>query len=296
MSGLAGRSGQRAGLVGQPLRRRHSQVMHDAAFAAAGINAAYELHEVAPDDLSAFVAGVRTDAAWLGFQITSPHKQAVVALLDEVEPDALAIGAVNSVERTGDGRLLGFNTDAPGFTAAVAVDPGVDVTGRHVVLIGAGGAARAVAVACLAAGATSLTVANRTGATAVALAGSLWDPDRARGLGLADPALPALLGRADLVVNATTVGMTSGGTPVDVAALGPATVVLDLVYQPSVTPLLAAVRARGLRGANGAGMLVAQAVIAWVRWTGAADPTDVMRAALDGMVAEPEPEPEHGPA
>ncbi|HUG85497.1 MAG TPA: shikimate dehydrogenase [Euzebya sp.] len=283
---------RRVALIGQPLRRRHSQVMHDAAFAATGIDARYELREVGEEGLGAFVAEVRDDPAWYGFQITAPHKQAIVGLLDRVDPDATAIGAVNSVQRLADGSLVGFNTDAPGFVAAVRRDLGSTLMDAHVVLLGAGGAARAVATACLRHGAASLMIANRTPATAVALAAAInatADPTSSGtgtaslGCGLDDPALPDRLARADLLVNATTVGMTSPGLPVDISLVSATTAVLDLVYVPPQTPLLAAARARDLVAANGAGMLVAQAAIAWMRWTAAADPTDVMRAALAGM-------------
>lgn len=276
-------SRRRVGLIGSPLRRRHSKVMHDAAFDAAGVDARYELHERDADGLGAFVAGVREDPAWLGFQITAPHKQAVVPLLDDVDDVARRIGAVNSVARSEEGRLVGFNTDAPGFAAAVAADLDVNLQGADVVLVGAGGAARAVAMACAQTGTASLVIANRTASAAAELAAELPD---ATGLGLDDPRLPGCLRRADLLVNATTVGMTSGDTAVDPTVLMPGAAVFDLVYVPPVTPLLAAAAAHGLSTANGSGMLVAQAAIAWQRWTGAADPTAVMRPALDAMVAD----------
>jgi shikimate dehydrogenase len=278
---------RRVALIGRPLRRRHSSVMHDAAFAAAGIDARYELRELEAHELPAFVAAARSPA-WLGFQITAPYKQAVVPLLDGVEDAAQQIGAVNSVERTGDGRLVGFNTDAPGFAAAVRQDLGLDLAGARVVVIGAGGAARAVVAACRAAGVAGLLVANRTAATAAALAATAGG-EGAVGCGLDDPRVAAALARADLLVNATSVGMLAPGAPVSVDLLPPGAAVFDLVYAPPVTPLLAAARARGLRVANGAGMLVAQAAIAWARWTGAGDPTTVMadavRPLLDGGTA-----------
>lgn len=305
---------RRVALIGRPLRRRHSAVMHDAAFAAAGIDARYELCELEPHELAGFAAAAR-DRAWLGFQITAPYKQAVVALLDEVEDEARRIGAVNSVQRTEDGRLVGFNTDAPGFAAAVRQDLDLDLAGARVVVAGAGGAARAVVAACRAAGVADLLVANRTAAVAAALAAAAGgarpaegggradgagarSADRADGAlsaaaaaggvvgcGLDDPRVAAALGRADLLVNATSVGMVTPGVPLPVGALPPDAVVFDLVYTPPVTPLIAAARDRGLRTANGAGMLVAQAAIAWMRWTGAADPTAVMRDAVRALLA-----------
>jgi shikimate dehydrogenase len=271
---------RRVALIGRPLRRRHSQVMHDAAFAANGIDARYELRELEAGEVAAFVAEARRPE-WLGFQITAPYKRDVMALLDAVEPEAEAIGAVNSVTRTADGALVGFNTDAPGFAAAVRHDLGMELGGARVVVAGAGGAAHAVAHAAVGAGAAEVRVVSRTLAPAQALA------DRVGGVvpgTLDDRALPGALAAADLLVNATTVGMLSPGVVVDPALLGEDAAVFDLVYVPLETELLRAARARGLRAAGGAGMLVAQADIAFRRWTGVADVSDVMQAAVEPLL------------
>src|SRR5690606_19158848 len=119
---------RRVALIGTPLRRRHSQVMHDAAFAANDIPSRYELFVLAPDALPGFVQQVRA-SDWYGFQITAPYKLAIIELVDEVEPQALAIGAVNSVYRRADGALDGFNTDAPGFAAAASAELGIAFEG-----------------------------------------------------------------------------------------------------------------------------------------------------------------------
>jgi shikimate dehydrogenase len=273
---------RRVALIGRPLRRRHSQVMHDAAFAANDIDARYELRELEHDELPGFVAQAR-GPEWLGFQITAPYKRDVMALLDAVEPEAEAIGAVNSVMRAPDGALVGFNTDAPGFAAAVRRDLGMGLEGARVVVAGAGGAAHAVAHASVSAGAAEVRVASRTLEPARALA------DRVGGVvpgTLDDPALTGALAAADLLVNATTVGMLTPGMVVDPALLGEHAAIFDLVYVPLETDLLRAARARGLRAAGGASMLVAQAVIAFRRWTGADDVTDVMQAALAPLLLE----------
>jgi shikimate dehydrogenase len=268
-------------LIGRPLRRRHSQAMHDAAFAAHGIDARYELRELAPEQLPGFVAEAR-GPEWLGFQITAPYKRDVMELLDAVEPAAEAIGAVNSVARDESGALVGFNTDAPGFAAAVERDLGLSPAGLRVVVAGAGGAAHAVAHALVAGGAAEVRVASRTAEPARALA------DRVAGVvpgTLGDPEVRDALAAADLFVNATTVGMLTPGPVVDPALLRDDAAVFDLVYVPLETELLRAARARGLRAANGAGMLVAQAVIAFRRWTGVADVTGVMAAAVEPLLA-----------
>lgn len=283
---------RRVALLGKPLRRRHSQVMHDAAFAAAGIDARYELLELEPDEVEAAVRAARRPQ-WLGLQVTAPYKQRVAGLCDEVEADAATIGAVNSVARTARGGLVGFNTDAPGFRAGVELAMGRSLGGARVVVAGAGGAAHAAVFACLAAGARRVTVANRSPAAAVALA------ERMRGVGRApvttmaldDPALAGALGAADLAVNATTVGMLAPGMTIAVDALPAGATVFDLVYVPLETPLLAAARARGLRASNGAEMLVQQAAIAFERWTGVGGMADVMRAAVAPLLADPAARP-----
>jgi shikimate dehydrogenase len=275
-------------LLGNPLRRRHSQVMHDAAFAAAGIDARYVLRELAPDEVEAAVAEAR-GPGWLGLGVTAPYKKVVAGLLDDVEPDAAAIGAVNNVVRTDDGRLVGFNSDAPGFRAGVEIALGRSLTGLDVVVAGAGGAAHAVVFACATAGARRVTIGNRTVAAAEALAGRFAGagPGELAAVALGDPAFAAALRAADLAVNATTVGMVDPGATIDVALLPAGAIVFDLVYVPAETPLLAAARGRGLRAANGSEMLIAQAAIAFERWTGVGGMADVMRAAVAPLLADP---------
>ena len=273
---------RRVALIGKPLRRRHSQVMHDAAFEANAIDARYELREIDPDQLAAFVDEVR-DPAWFGFQVTAPYKRDIMALIDEVEPQAAAIGAVNSVERREDGTLVGFNTDAPGFAAAVQRDLGRDFRDARVVVAGAGGAARAAVRAAIDGGASAVLVAGRRRDAAEELAREAGAPASATTFD--DAALADALQDADLVVNATTVGMIDAGTPIDPAQLGTGAAVFDLVYVPPETELTRAVRARGLPAANGAEMLVAQAEIAFERWTGVAGTADVMRDAVAPLIA-----------
>lgn len=275
-------------LLGKPLKRRHSQVMHDAAFDAARIDARYVLRELEPDEVEAAVAEAR-GPDWLGLGVTAPYKLDVARLCDEVEADAQAIGAVNNVVRTGEGRLVGINTDAPGFRAGAELAMGFPIRGSEVVVAGAGGAARAVVYACLRAGVARLTVGNRTRAAAEALAEQLRGVSRThlRPVGLDDPDFAAALGSADLAVNATTVGMIDPGMTMPVEALPDWATVFDLVYVPPETPLLQAARARGLRAANGSEMLIAQAAAAFQRWTGVSGMADVMRAAVAPLLADP---------
>ena len=268
---------QRVVLIGKPLKRRHSAVMHNAAFATAGIDARYEAVELEPDEVAGIVDQARREAGWLGLQVTAPYKKLVAGLVDEVEADAQAIGAVNSVAKTADGRLVGFNTDAPGFRAAVTQALGRPLQGLDAVVVGAGGAAHAVVFALKQAGVRRLTVANRSlpanvvGEQVVPLDGADF---------------MAAVRSADLAVNATTVGMVDAGMTIPVDDLPAHATVFDLVYVPPETPLLAAARDRGLRAANGEEMLVQQAAIAFERWTGIGGMADVMREAAGPLFAD----------
>jgi shikimate dehydrogenase len=279
---------RRVGLIGKPLKRRHSQVMHDAAFDAAGIDARYVLLELEPEAVESAVQEARGDG-WLGLGVTAPYKQVVANLVDEVEPEAQVIGAVNNVVRTADGHLIGFNTDAPGFRAGVELAMGRSLEDAAVVVVGAGGAARAVVHACLSAEVRRLVVANRTVETARALMAPLyWIGQAKRDVTeLGNAAFHDALKTADLVVNATTVGMIDPGMTIPVDGLPATTTVFDLVYVPSETPLVAAARARGLRAANGSEMLIAQAAIAFERWTGVGGMADIMRTAVRPLLADP---------
>jgi shikimate dehydrogenase len=279
---------RRVALLGRPLKRRHSVVMHNAAFDAAGIDARYELMEIEPEAVEGAVAAAR-GPDFLGLGVTAPYKRVVAELCDEVEPEATAIGAVNNVVRTDDGRLVGFNSDAPGFRAGVELALGRPLAGLHVVVAGAGGAAHAVVHALLAAGVARLTIGNRTLARAADLATRFAGagPGALTAVRLDDPAFVGALRSADLAVNATTVGMIDPGATIEVDALPPGAAVFDLVYVPPETPLLRAARERGLRAANGSEMLIAQAAIAFERWTGVGGMAGVMRAAVAPLLADP---------
>ena len=270
---------RRIALIGSPLKRRHSVVIHNAAFSAHGIDATYELRPIDPDDVGAFFSEAR-GPDWLGFGVTAPYKQVAMSHLDEVEPGAAAIGAVNNGVRRDDGSLVGFNTDASGFMSAVE-SMGASVAGRQAVVIGAGGAARAVVWALLDAGVESVFVANRTPERAHDLAESLSRHGTVVPGRLHDPALAAALGSAAIAVNATTVGMTTDTVAFDVALLPEGALVFDLVYVPPSTPLVRAATARGLNVCNGIEMLVRQGEIAFERWTGIGSTADVMRSALE---------------
>lgn len=279
---------RRVALIGNPLKRRHSAVMHNAAFEAHGIDASFELRPIGPEDLTSFFAEAR-GKDWLGFGVTAPYKQAAMNHLDEIEAGATAIGAVNNGVRRDDGSLVGFNTDASGFMAAVT-STGASVAGHPAVVMGAGGAARAVVWALLDAGVEKVLVANRTPERARDLAEHLSNYGTVEPAPLEGRALARALGSAAIAVNATTMGMTTDTVALDVAALPETALVFDLVYVPPETPLVRAASARGLAVCNGLEMLVRQGEVAFERWTGIGSTADIMRSALESWIPGSETE------
>ena len=267
---------KRVALIGYPLKRRHSEIMHNAAFEQFSIDATYELREIEVDEIPDFVAEARRQE-WYGFQVTAPYKQIITAHLDEIEDGARQIGAVNSVLRREDGSLVGFNTDAPGFQRAAEGELDIHFTGLRVAVAGAGGVARAVVHALATAGADSVTICDLDASKATDLATDFGDSVRAVDVG---DEFEDGLREVDFAVNATTVGMIQPGVAFDPDVLRDSAVVFDLVYNPPESELLRRTRARGLPAANGLGMLVAQAEIAFERWTGINGSGPTMRAAL----------------
>lgn len=261
-----------AAVIGFPVRHSLSPAMHNAAFRELGLDWIYVACEVAPGAVEAAFAGVRALGLG-GLSVTIPHKAAALEAVDEVTDAARAIGAVNTVVPIGDGRLRGENTDGAGFLASLA-EEGFDSAGRICAVLGAGGAARAVVHALAGAGAAEIVVVNRTPARAeetAVLAGA------AGRVGTA-----ADVTRADLIVNATPLGLADTGAhelPVDPDLLGQGQLVVDLVPNPAVTPLMRAARQRGAAVAGGLGMLVHQGALAFELWTGRPAPLGVMRAA-----------------
>jgi shikimate dehydrogenase len=271
---------QRVVLVGKPLKRPHSVIMHNAAFEAFGIDARYELAEIDESELPSITERAQAEG-WLGIQITAPYKRAVMPFLDLVEPAARQIGAVNSVEVTADGGLIGFNTDTLGFVAGVRSGLEFEISGARTVVAGSGGVGHAVVHGLISSGAAEVTVADMTIDMVEQLARDLADVGTFEGMQLDDPRLMQRLTGADLFVNATSVGMISPGPVLPVEALSPDCAVFDVVYIPPQTELVRQAGDAGHRASNGLGMLVAQAAAAFVRWTGCPDPSDIMRKALD---------------
>lgn len=283
---------QQVAVIGYPLRHSISPLFQQPAFDALGLDVRYTARETPPEELPALLAELR-HPPWLGLNVTVPHKQAVLPYLDELSPEARRIGAVNTIHCVG-GRLLGYNTDAPGVIRALRQDLAFEPRGARAALLGAGGSARAVAVALLDAGVRSLVLLNRHPERAKTLAAELragLSADVPVEDGPATPeAITTALMQADLLVNCTTVGMrhgpAEGSMPVPPQALRPSLAVYDLVYNPRVTPLVAAARAVGAPAQGGLSMLVYQGALSFEIWTGHPAPVEVMRRAAEAALPE----------
>jgi shikimate dehydrogenase len=271
------------GLIGWPVEHSLSPAMHNAAFAAFGLDWAYVPLPVHPRRVGEAVLGLRA-LSFAGANVTVPHKQAVIAHLDEVSPDAQTIGAVNTVVVTEDGKLTGHNTDAAGFLRALN-EAGFDPASQRCIVLGAGGSARAVVYALATAGAR-VVVLNRTVARAQTLVRSLLPHLPAGALLASAPLtandLSAHLDQARLLVNCTSAGMAPHvlRSPLPGGVILPwDMLVYDLVYNPVETLLLKQARSAGARPVGGLGMLVHQGAESFRLWTGREPPIDVMRQA-----------------
>lgn len=270
------------GVFGYPVAENPTQAMVEPAFAALGLDWRYLTVEVRPEQLAAAVRGALA-MGWQGFNCTIPHKVAVIEHLDELTPAAEAIGAVNCVAIR-DGRLLGDNTDGKGFLQSVEAHR--PVRGLRAVVLGAGGAARAIAVELALAGAEHLTIANRSPGRAEELAGYVamrtGVPCEAM-VWLDRPDLRPPEG-TDLLVNATSIGLfpdVEARVPVDLSTLSPHAIVCDVIPNPPTTRLVREARERGLLALDGLGMLVNQGIIGIELWTGRTPDAGVMREALE---------------
>ncbi len=277
------------GIIGWPVAHSRSPQMHNAAFRALGMDALYLPFAVPPERLREAVAGLRVLGV-AGWNVTIPHKTAVMPLLDELSPEAVRAGAVNTVLQR-EGRLIGHNTDGVGLLTALQRDLACPVAGARIVVLGAGGAARGAVAAFAGAGAGQVTVVNRTPASAELLVRDLQVGLPPGWLQAATTdELPRLLPAVDLLVNATSVGLKGERhDDLALALLPEAAKVYDMVYGPVATPLVAEARRRGLAASNGLGMLVAQGEEAFRYWTGLLPPLGVMAAAAAAGVGAPNP-------
>ena len=271
------------GIFGYPIGHSLSPLMHTLAFRHHGLDAVYLPFAVAPDDLATAVAGAVALGIG-GFNVTIPHKEGIMARLDDITDEARAIGAVNTVH-VRDGRAIGHNTDGAGFLLPLEQTE-TPLDRLDACVLGAGGAARALCAALLGAGCPRLVIANRTLARAERLATELLPrhPDAdVQAIAMADAADAAR--RSRLVVNSTSIGMHPGdASPLPDGCLGPDHVVYDIVYRPLVTPLLRQARAAGAATIGGLDMLIGQGAAAFTIWTGLSFPLETVHAALEARL------------
>jgi shikimate dehydrogenase len=270
----------RAFVIGHPIAHSRSPLLHGYWLSTLGLPGSYEKIDVAPEALPGFVRSM-ADQGFVGGNVTVPHKTAMLDLVDELDEDARAIGAVNTLWFE-NGRLWGGNTDAFGFLANLDAEaPRWDVAGRQALVVGAGGAARAIVHALLQRG-LDVTIANRSASKAEELSRAFARLPSPQAIST----LPALLREADLVVNTTSLGMR-GHPPLDLdlSRAKETATVCDIVYVPLRTPLLARAREQGLRTVGGLGMLLHQAVPGFERWFGVRPQvTPALRALIEADV------------
>ncbi|AMX82827.1 shikimate dehydrogenase [Geobacillus subterraneus] len=253
------------GLLGFPVEHSLSPLMHNDAFAYFGISARYHLFSVKPEQVGEAIAGVRA-LGIAGVNVTIPHKMAVIPFLDEVDEHARRIGAVNTIVND-NGRLVGYNTDGPGYVKALEEEMDVHLDGKRILLIGAGGGARGIYFSLLSTAAARIDITNRTTEKAARLVREGED-GRSAFFPLAEA--EKRLAEYDIIINTTSAGMHPrvNEQPLSLERLRPGTVVSDIIYNPFETKWLKEAKARGARGQNGVGMLVYQGALAFEKWTG----------------------------
>lgn len=282
---MSGTSGI-CGIIGDPIGHSMSPVMHNAAFEETGIDYLYIPFKVKKEELGKAIAGMRA-LNIRGLNVTIPHKVAVIPFLDELDPLAQRIGAVNTIVND-DGVLTGYNTDAAGFLQAL-LERGIEPGGKNVVILGAGGASRAISFILAERGA-HLVILNRLleldWAEELASRISQVFKKEVEALELNEENLEKVLAKADILVNATSVGMSpnSNETPVSPDLLKPSLIIFDIVYNPIKTRLLREAETAGAETISGVDMLVWQGALAFEKWTGAKAPVKLMReTAIKGL-------------
>lgn len=269
------------GLIGDPVTHSFSPTMHNAALVALGLDAVYVPLEVHPENLEAAVRGLQA-CGWWGFNVTIPHKQAIVPFLDRLEAPAHQVGVVNTVRIETDGSLTGTNTDAEGFVQPLTVRQWI---GKTALILGCGGSAFAVVAGCQALGFDQIFVVGRNSEKLKDFAARLPNP---QGVKTADWFMAeSLLPRADLLVNTTPIGMVPDieNSPLEnLKALSKGAIVYDLIYRPRPTRLLQIAQSGNLVCIDGLAMLVAQGAAALQFWTGKVPPIEIMtQAALRAL-------------
>ncbi len=269
------------GVFGHPVAENPTIVMQEAAFEACNLPWRYLTIEVYPQDLADAVQGLRA-MNMQGINLTIPHKVEVIQYLDEVAPDAALMGAVNTVRRDGE-RLIGENTDGKGFLCSLRDDVQTEPDGKEVVILGAGGAARAISVELALAGARKITLVNRTAGRGTALVQLLNEKTEAVAAFAEWSGTYSVPAGTDILVNATSIGLfpdVEARPDINYDTVGSDMIVCDVIPNPPHTPFLKEAEARGASTLDGLGMLVYQGGIGFTMWTGVEAPVEVMHQAL----------------
>lgn len=281
-----GGSTKTTGLFGYPVKHTASPAFQNAAFEALGLDWVYLPFEVKPERLGSAVKAIRA-LGMPGVNITIPHKEMVIDHIDDITHDAEAIGAVNTIQNT-DGILMGHNTDGKGFMRSLAEVEPSGVKGKTIFLMGSGGAGRAIAVQSAIEGAASICLCDKDEPRASALVRQIqirFKYTPVKQIPFDDKEIADAAGKADIFIDATPLGMhPNDPMSINPEWLTPGTLVADLVYNPSETPLLKAVKKRGCRTMNGLGMLLHQGTLSFEIWTGMKAPIEVMRKALEEVI------------
>ena len=263
------------GVFGDPVEENPTGVMEEAAYEALGLNYRYITMKVIPEGFPDAMNAIRA-IHMKGVNLTMPHKISVIPFLDEMSEAASIIRAVNTVVVKEDGTLFGENTDGKGFVEAL-LRHGENLEKKNIVILGAGGAARAIAVECALAGAMKITIVNRTEAKAIELAQLIRDRTKASSEAIAWIPQQDIPQGTDILINATSIGLGDDNRPdINYDTIIPAMIVSDVVFNPSETHFLQEAAKRGAKTVNGLGMLACQGARNFTLWTGVEAPLEVM--------------------
>jgi shikimate dehydrogenase len=272
------------GVFGDPIRHSRSPLMLNRAFQETGLNAAYAAFHIKPGELKAAIQGIRA-LGFGGVNVTIPHKVEVMDYMDEIDDGARIIGAVNTVVNK-DGKLIGYNTDGIGYVRSLKEETGIELAGKRVLMLGAGGAARGVAYALAKNGVEKIMIANRTHSKAEELAAAIGPFADTAGMSLDD--VQQVLPDVDLIVNTTSAGMHPhiDELPMPTEGLGAQHLVSDLIYNPRISRFLHEAKANGALIHGGLGMFIYQGAYAFEYWTGSPAPVEAMRQIVEQSLQE----------
>ena len=273
------------GIIGYPISHTLSPLMHNTAIKHLGLDYIYLPFEVKKENIALAIGGLK-GLGINGINVTIPHKESVIPYLDTLDENAKFIGAVNTIKLE-DGSLKGYNTDGLGFLKSLKIDAQENTKGKNIIILGAGGAARAIAIQMALEGAKSIIIANRTLERGKKLAKYICSKLKAqsskllKAVSLNDSSLIGYFREADIIINTTSVGMKNGDTPLfPYDYISDRNLVCDIVYKPIETKLLKEASARGARILNGLGMLVYQGSLSFKIWTGHEMPVEIVRKVL----------------